>query len=226
MPSSFQKCGYIGILLIIVSLALIAVFPVQVPWMMDGFVTPIVAFEFVETPQEIYQMFQTEHIEEQLVLFKGMESGLYIDFLYAWIYAGFLVVFAFLCQKETGGKLFFMGMLISIFAAATDNFENYYMLRILSKFHTANLEQDLGMLHLFTWLKWGSLTVVFLSLLPHFFQGNRYAKLIGMTGGLAFLLALFAFFHRSWLNELLSLTIVITFVLMIIYCFTHKSVPS
>lgn len=49
MNRPFIKAGIVGLLVIVMSIVLLAVFPSKAVRLPDGFFTPIIAFEFIET---------------------------------------------------------------------------------------------------------------------------------------------------------------------------------
>jgi len=49
MNRPFLKVGYVGLLVIIMSVTLVIIFPSKASKMPDGFFTPIIAFEFIQT---------------------------------------------------------------------------------------------------------------------------------------------------------------------------------
>ena len=53
----FVTVGYVGIILLALGLFLMSSFPKYVPYMADGFKTPIIYFEFVETIEQTQQLF-------------------------------------------------------------------------------------------------------------------------------------------------------------------------
>lgn len=57
LKKPFLKTGYFGIVLILSSLALVAVNPSKGGKLPDGFFNPVVAFEFIRTEPEIYAIF-------------------------------------------------------------------------------------------------------------------------------------------------------------------------
>ena len=223
MDKPFLKIGFIGVAVIAMSIVLMIASPSKAPWMMDGFFTPIIAFEFVETPEEVYQLFGAMNSPEQQEMVKAMNLVNRLDFVYMLLYSTFLLAFSVKCAEETGSKTCYTGAFTSIVVLAADFLENLQLLGITSKLQTEGFEQHLAYLRVFTWLKWGGIAVTFLLLLPYLTKGNLYSKIVGVFGVIPFVLGLLAFFHRSVLNELFALSVAAMFVLLIAYCFLYKS---
>jgi hypothetical protein len=222
MNRPFIKSGTIGLLVFVMSIILMTVFPHKAPSMMEGFVTPIIAFEFVQTPQEVNQLFGPEDSAVRQDMIAAMDLGNRLDYIYMCLYAAFLLLFSLGVVKVTGKKGYYLGAILALVVLAGDSLENVQLLRITSKLATQNFENELRWLHYFTWLKWGGIAVIFLVLLPYFIRGRAYSKVIALVGVVSFLLAILSFIHRSFLNEIFALSVAVMFILMIIYSFVYK----
>ena len=143
--------------------------------MPDGFSTPILAFEFVETEQEVIDLFGSDPaVRAELV--RRFDLGNWVDFLYMLLYAGLLFLFAVQLvrvnasteQGRSGRFLYYIPAFLAVVIFAGDLLENIQLLRI-----TANLDGEYGrqltLLPIFTWIKWGGLAIYFLLLTPYFF---------------------------------------------------------
>jgi hypothetical protein len=95
-------------------------------------------------------------------------------------------------------------------------------LRITAKLEAGDFGRELGLLGIFTWMKWGGLALIFLLLVPYFLKSHAYAKLVGLVGLVTFGLAVTAFFNRSLANELMALGTAVMFLLMIVYALTYR----
>ncbi|MFC1850595.1 hypothetical protein ACFL27_10420 [candidate division CSSED10-310 bacterium] len=218
----FGRVGIIGITVVLVSLILVLVFPTKAPGIMDGFITPIIAFEFIETRQEVFQLFGPRNSPVQSEMVSRMNLGNYLDFVYMLLYSLFLAALSLKCARQAGNKIFYAGVPLSVFVLGGDFLENLQLLGITSKLQTGNFESELYYLHIFTWQKWGGIALIFVLLGPYFMSGNLYSKLIALGGFFTFILACLAFLQRSVLNEIFGLAVVIMFLMLIIYCFTYK----
>lgn len=222
MNKPFKKIGFLGIGVILMSLVLMAVFPTTAPWMMDGFFTPIIAFEFIGTTEEVFQFFGSPDSPEYDPMIEAMDLGNRLDFIYMVLYSLFLLLFARQCVKLTGNRLFYLSMGLALVVLIGDFLENLQLLEITSKLSSGNFEEELQYLRIFTWQKWGGLTVYFVTLLPYFFEGGPFSKILSGMGVGLFVFGEIAYMHRSVLNEILGLSIAVMFVLMIIYCFRYE----
>jgi len=227
MNKPFMKLGFLGLLVIGMSIVLLMVFPSMAPWMMDGFFTPIIAFEFVQSQSEVYRLFGLPNSPDQLSMtqsmIRAMDFGNRLDYIYMVLYTSFLFFFSFVCAKNTGQRYYYAGSMLSFVILIADALENIQLLRITKKITSQDFGKELLFLHCFTWIKWGGITVVFLILEPYFFKGRIYSKVIAVTGISSFILSVLAYFNRSVLNELLGLSVALMFLMMIVYCFIYKT---
>jgi hypothetical protein len=222
MNRPFFRSGIIGLLVIVMSVVLMTVFPNKAPSMMEGFFTPIIAFEFVQTPQEVFQLFGSTDSVDRQKLIAEMDLGNRLDYIYMCLYALFLLLFSLNVVKVTGKKGYYAGPVLALVVLARDDLQNVQLLGITSKLASQDFENELCRLHYFTWLKWGGIAAIFLVLFPYFIRGRAYSKIIAIMAVVSLVLAVLSFIHRSVLNEIFAFSVAMMFILMIIYCFAHK----
>lgn len=223
----FLKPGFTGLLMVAMSIGLLAVFPTKAPNMPNGFVTPIIAFEFIETRAEVVAMFtQIDDAGRELIneaMIRAFDLGNRLDYIYMVIYSGFLMMFSLTCAKLSGKKYFYTAAVLSLFVLACDALENMQLLGITayvrSGMNTGDLETLLGDLYRFTWMKWGGIAAIFLILAPWFLKGGKFSKAIGLSGAASAGLGLAAFVHRPVVTEIFGLSVVLMFLMMVVYCF-------
>ncbi|MCP4416515.1 MAG: hypothetical protein GY805_07830 [Chloroflexi bacterium] len=218
----FRTTGFIGIAVIIVSLILMGINPKEAPKMMEGFKTPILAFEFVQTNEEIVDLFGSD-AEIRADLVQAFDLGSKVDFIYMIVYSAFLFSFSQTAVKQTGRKLFYVGLLLAGIIFLGDLLENVQLLRITAVIDSGSFDPQLALLPIFTWVKWGGLALYFLLLTPYFFSFPAiFPRIIGIVAILVFALGGSSFLNRSALNEYYALSIALMFVLMIGYSFWYK----
>lgn len=215
----FQKTGFIGIAVVAMSIVLMAVFPARSPSLPRGFITPIIAFEFIESSEEIYQLFGKENSPERDAMVEAMNRGNRLDFIYMIFYSSFLFFFAIQCARETGMRICYLGALLALIVLAGDFLENLQLLGITSKLASGSFEGELMALKIFTWQKWGGIATIFLILVPYFIKGNLYAKIMALWGLGVFFTGVMAYLKRSVVNEIFALSVAVMFLLMIVYSF-------
>jgi len=222
MRRPFLKSGIIGLLLILSSLALMKVFPSQAPELPSGFFTPILAFEFAVSPQEVENLFGEPQSEYRAAMIAAMDLGNRLDYIYMVLYTLFLLGFSVTCARLNQNPYYYSAALISILVLLGDVMENVQLLGITRKLAEGGFERELQLLFYFTWLKWGGLALIFLILVPHFLMDGFTTKLIAVVGLGTVVLAILSFLNRSVYNELFSISIAFMFLITIIYALTHK----
>jgi len=196
-----------------------SVFPSRSPSLPAGFFTPIIAFEFIESPEEVYQLFGEKNSRERQDMVRAMDRGNRLDFIYMLLYSSFLFFFSIQCSREMGVKIFYLGALLALIVLAGDFMENLQLLGITSKLQGGIFNGELMALKIFTWQKWGGIATIFLVLVPYFVRGKLFAKIIALWGLGVFFIGAMACLERSVLNEFFSLSVAIMFLLMIVYSF-------
>jgi len=222
MNKPFLKAGYIGILLVIISVVLVAVNPSGGVKLPQGFFNPVVALEFMRTETEVYDLFGYGVPGDQGKLVSGMVLGTYIDFFYIVVYTVFLLFFSGVCRRITGSGWFIFTGLISWCVFFSDFGENIQLLSIMAKLPSGDFSNELEMLKFLTWAKWGGLSALFISLIPYLRSSGGFGRAISVISLLSALTGLAAFMHRSLLNEIYVLSIAVIFAMLIIFSFIFR----
>ncbi len=223
MNKPFKKVGFLGVAVIVMSIVLVMIFPSKAPLMMDGFFTPIVAFEFVQSADEIKQLFGPDGSPEQKAMIQAMDLGNRMDFLYMLLYTSFLFFFSWVCVNVSRYKGYYAGCFMAIVILIGDALENVQLLGITAKINGVNFADELVRLHWFTWMKWGGLALFFLLLAPYFFKKGIFSKLTGVVGILTAFLSALAYLTRCAFTEVMVLSVALMFILLVAYSFTHKT---
>ncbi|MGD0820549.1 MAG: hypothetical protein ABSA71_07380 [Desulfomonilia bacterium] len=219
MKRPFILAGIIGICVIITGMILYLVFPRHADKMSAGFFTPVIAFEFIRTPQEVFDLFGPLDSPKHQEIVKAMDLGNRIDFLYMVLYSAFLFVFCRRVALMRERKVYHLGSMLSLVILMGDFLENVQLLGITSRLGGGDFEHQLRLLRVFTWQKWGGITLIFLILMPYFLQGGILSRIIAACSALTVILAAVAYIHRGIANELFSLSVMVVFLLMISYSF-------
>ena len=192
--------------------------PRQMGPLPPGFVTPIMAFEFVADPAEVGHLFSVAGAVA------AMDRVNRWDFLYMALYNGFLIAFALACARRTGNRYFYAVAALPLLIWIADALENVQLLAITGVLAADEVEPVvdqllplLDRLRLFTWLKWGGLALYFVLLWPYFRGLQGRARWIGVVGLLPALLAVAALFSRGLANELMALAIGMMFLVLTVY---------
>lgn len=220
----FITTGYVGIILILLGLFLMSTFPKYVPYMAEGFQTPIIYFEFVKTVEETQRLFgMTNGLLPDDNLIQQMDFGNKIDFIYALVYSLFLFLFARKLVEISGKKIFVSVMVLAVFAFIFDCLENIKLITITENIESGSFQNDLEILFVFTWIKWGSLALSFVILSEWFFRGKIVSTLFAFLGWTPMILGILAYKMPGFYNELFAKSIMFMFVALIVYSFIYKT---
>jgi hypothetical protein len=219
----FFLSGLIGLAVIAVSVVSLLLFPQSSPGQIDGINSPIIAFEFAQTVEEIEALFGPAGSAERAALALAMDRGNRLDFLYMLLYSAFMFTFAVQAGRLSGKAWLYAGAVLAVAALLGDVLENVQLLAITAKLDSGAFSVELARLYWFTWLKWGSLAVYFVWMGAWLWGNGRFPTLIALASFLTFLLGLLAFIRRGPITEAFTLAIALMFLLLIIYSFWRKA---
>jgi len=155
----FAKIGLLAIPLLAFIFLMDNYFPKTAP---AGFQSFIIAFEFAQTPADIFLLFK--NISPQTII--NIDLGNYFDFGFMLTYSIFL---GLMFRKATlifKKKWLLIGIPLTIIILGSDVVENIFLLEI-TKIYSLHINELvllplLQKLHFITWLKWGTLSLAFL----------------------------------------------------------------
>jgi len=216
------KTGFVGIVLIIAGLFIMQAFPKDAYYMSEGFVTPIIYFEFVESPIEVYDFFgMTEETNADDDFVNKMNCGNKLDFGFAFIYSFFLGFLFWSISKITNNKIYLIAVFLVIIAFIFDVLENIQLLGITAKLANGDFSSELINLQVFTWTKWISLSIIFTiyAYWLYTIKTVKYAILISLS---PLVFGFMAFIKKGIITEIFSISISVMFVIATIYSFIYK----
>lgn len=205
----FLLSGIFGLGTLAVLLILSRVGPRQVGPLPPGFITPVMAFEFARTQQEVEQLFQPPGSAA------GMDRVNRWDFLFMTCYSLLLGTYALAVASRTGRSIFYVAVALAPLIWLADVIENVQLLGLT---RGLALGDDPGLmlarLRVATGLKWAGLSVYFL-LLAGWFRSR--GGLWRVAQALAFLPAIFGLSTlvvRGLPHELMALAIGLLFIVL------------
>jgi hypothetical protein len=220
----FFYVGLVGLLIFGGAYWLKETFPAEAPYMAPRFSTPIVFFEFVQSPIEVYDFFGiTDYDFDSENFIAKMDAGNKIDFAFAFIYSAFLFLFFRVLAKESEQKWYKAGMVLAILALIGDVFENVQLLGITANLQSGNFETQLKLLNIFTWVKWASIAIAFALYALWLLKLEGVLKLMGYVAWIPLIFGAMAFMRRGVMTELFTRSVSILFFVAIAYCFMYKS---
>ncbi len=219
-PTAFKLATVLGIFLLIVSIVLLIVNPKAQGNLPKGFFTPVIAFEFIQTNAEVSQFFKVSNV----ALYEtSMQTGNYVDYGFMVLYTIFLLAVAIGIQKISGVNAMWLAIFLCFTALLGDALENIQIHQLINQHKSADLQEPLYLLNIFTWLKWGAIASVFLLFSPYFLKGKVWSKIIGLCCLMCFGLCCAAFFQHGIINEIFTSSVVLVFLLLVIYVSTYKT---
>lgn len=209
----FITSGILGIGVLAMTLILSLIGPRETGPLPSGFITPIMAFEFADSEDDVYRLFEPQGSSE------AMDRVNRWDFLYMALYSMLLLTFALAAARQTGQAVYLIAAALALVILFADTMENFQLLGLTARMRLdgGSLVATLERLHFYTWLKWGGLAVYFL-VIGNYFRGLagvwRYIWIVAIAPAV---LAVIAYISRGLANELLALSIGLMFLLMTIY---------
>ena len=209
----FLIAAILGLGAIAMTLVLALIGPRQIGPLPPGFITPVMAFEFAETPAEVLTMFQPTGAAA------AMDRVNRWDFLYMALYNGFLGMFALAAARHSGRRFFYIPAALALVILAGDALENVQLLGLTYRttLDGGSLDALLGRLRFYTWLKWGGLALYGL-LIAVYFRGlpGRW-RWVAPVVVLPAVLAVLALVARGLPHELMALGVGVMFVLLTVF---------
>ncbi|MCB0501294.1 MAG: hypothetical protein KDC92_16805 [Bacteroidetes bacterium] len=218
----FKTSLLFGIPMLIMGGILLFINPRAEANLAEGFYTPIIAFEFIQSAVEVRNYFQVEFPN---IYRNDMMLGNNLDFLFMFFYSAFLGFTGLGILKETKERALWLPIVLTIVMFFADLFENLTMASIITDHFNGKVivPSYFGNLKFFTWLKWGSIAAVLLMYSGYFWQRNKWAKIIAVVAAINFAVAIAAFFHRSVLNEIMASMVILLFLMVFIHNVTFKT---
>ncbi len=205
----------LGLGIIVLSLVLRSIFPSTVAWMPEGFSTPIIAYEFLLSSEEVLKFFgPAGPLRDSWV--ESMVTGHKVDTVYLLVYGLFLVSWGWLALKKSGRNFYFAIILLAVMASVCDWFENKQLVQMATALETQDFDKPLKLLLLFTWLKWGSLALALGGLSAYLWAKGWLGKIYSLVSVLTIVLGFMAFLNRSIINTYFTLGITVLFLLLIV----------
>lgn len=206
----FLLSGILGVGTLAVTLLMSFVGPREVGPMSPGFRSPVLAFEFARTEDEVRQLFEPEGSAA------AMDRLNRWDFLYIALYGGFLATFALAAALETDQYTPWAAVALAPLIMLADVMENVQLFSLTRQLELGgDFSPALWWLHLFTWLKWGGLAIYFLLISGYFRELSGPWRFVWLLADFPALLAVWAWVSPGQASEIMVLSIGVMFLLLI-----------
>lgn len=221
----FLVSGLLGLGVVAMTLLLTLAGPRPINPLPNGFITPVLAFEFAETETEVRQLFEPIGLPAGDAVRRDMDRLNRLDFAYMALYAGLMATFGLTAARLSGRRLYYGAAAVTLMVLAADILENIQLLNMTNHLASGDFADQLARLQLFTWLKWGGLALYFLMLIPFFNGTVGWGRAGVVLCALPFVLGILAFFNRGLLNELFALSVGLMFIFLTIYSLRRSPQP-
>jgi len=185
----------------------------------DGFKSPILAFEFLQTHKQVINFFKVPDPQVYVSSIRQLHQW---DMGFLVVYTLFLALVAW-GSKQQGNVLAMAAWLFCPLMAGADVMENFTLNSIAMNYSVHDTQGLLQWLNVFTWLKWGSIASLLLCFVPWLWQKQGVPGAI--TAGIAaatFALALVAYSSRSSISEFFAIGVSLSFLGLFVVCLTFR----
>lgn len=216
----FFATGIMGFFVIVIAIWMQQFFPSESAHLPKGFSTPIIYFEFIQSPAEVIEFFgiADDGIPDESFV-SHMNKGNYLDFLFMFVYSAFLSLFFYHLLKVSGKKWFIAGIALALISLTGDFFENLQLLGITANLESGDYHRHLFLLRFITLIKWGSLALIFALFSIWLFKQKNLSRFLAYLYLIPVLLFPFSFLIRGIITEIFTKSIAIVFFVTICYCF-------
>lgn len=218
----FRVSGYIGIGVVVVGLIMLALAPSATGPLPRGFFTPIIAFEFARSERAVIELFGPDGSPLRESVLLALRRGTWLDFLFMLLYGSFLFTFARRCAQLSGRRLYVAAAALAVLAVIADALENVQLLQIMNAVEQTNEAGQLLWLQLFTWIKWGSLAVIFLLLIPFLRDSNALGRFVAMIAAVPVVFGVLAYLGPGAITEFFALSVSTTILLLVAFALTYE----
>lgn len=211
----------VSISLIAVGATLMYVNPAAAGPLVKGFMTPIIALEFMPSPAALRIFFDVAAPE---ILKTAFMQGNQLDFVFMGLYSLLVALCGAMMYIHTKIKALWLSFLLALMMLGGDALENIQIAALISAEDFSVTQPVLQLLHFFTWLKWGSIGATFLLFSAYFFQQGRWQIAQGLVSLTTFGLTVAAYLLGGIFHELMALSVFAGFLCLMIFSFLWKPI--
>ncbi len=196
------------------------IFPAEGAGYASGYGQPVFAFEMATSTAGLQKVFGDLDDPERPGRIAAMDRGNRWDYLFMFVYGGFVCTYFVAVARQTDRKLWWLIASLGIFAAFSDGVENAILLGI-----TPNIEAvtNLSLLAYPVWIKFLSLMVAGIAAGVHLcVQPQTVWKVLGIVAAVGVLPVLAAFYAPDRFGYLVGNGITITWVIQLFYAITQS----
>lgn len=190
-------------------------YPAEIAWMPEGFSSPVLAFEFIQTNEEVLKLFGSD-IQKRDESVAAMNHGHKVDIFFLLFYSLFIITLAGYYLRRTGAKWLYIVIFLSVIAGICDVLENVQLAEIDNNLESKEFGESLRYLFLFTWLKWGSLALALSGMALYNIKKSWFGKIFAVISFSTVILGVIAFLNRSIMTTYFTQGISVQFLCLFI----------
>ena len=191
--------------------------------LVKGFMTPIIALEFMPSPAALQIFFD---VESPKALKMAFMQGNQLDFVFMSLYSLLVALSGGMMYNHTKTKALWLSFLLAAMMLCGDALENIQIAALITADDFSVTQPVLQLLHFFTWLKWGSIGATFLLFSAYFFQQGRWQIIQGLVSLTTFGLTVAAFILGGIFHELMALSVFAGFLCLMVFSFLWKPIEN
>ncbi len=201
-----------GLMMLALVVAMLMVFPTQVAWMPEGFLTPLYALEFVADYSTARHM-----LGHEPAVALAFIQGIKLDMIFLVVYGIFLVSSVFVLLEK--GVMRYIALFFAVLAPIGDLLENLQLLSLLKSIAEATGFHDVTdvnfmYLRLAVVVKFGAIAIVMLRLLRPLWLRARLGQALCLLIFINTLATGASFFHVPYAVEVMVNTISLCWFLL------------
>ncbi len=217
--SLWRRCFWAGLATIALAVLTLVFFPTIVNAFPPGYGTPVIAFEFAQSPSDIHTLFGYPESANWQYWVRQMKTGTYVDFAFILAFGTFMVSFFHAAYRQTAMPIYKFLAAVALIAALSDIAEDILALKIL-----ANIEASNGVewMHYFAKAKFLGLGLVGLGAGLFLLRQPRILRKIeGVFAAVGGAVVLFALTRADQMGDYLGLGITVAWLAMLAYAATQ-----
>ena len=189
------------------------------------FNSPVIEFEFVTETVQVLDLFTNIQGPKKEII-SGVNDQNKLDFIFMFNYS-FLLILVFWKLKNYEKKIICnLALILSVLVFISDIFENIQLFAITKDLESGEgFDNNIMSLIFFTRMKWYLLSVIFALLSFHYFKQRVLGKILSLITISPLILTSLSIFNDNMeINLILSNTIMLSFLVLIIWIFLSVSI--
>jgi len=213
----FRLSALFGAITIVLGMSMAVVYPPLLPDITRGFLTPILAFEFMQSFDEAVSMFGG-----RVHLINRMLTGHQIDYAFILAYVCFVCSVAMAGWKETNNRRYLFAFILIPLAGVADLLENLQLHLVLDALLTGVTVEVTNLLLVAVRVKFILLAAALCLLSPYVATFGRSGKIFRFCAWMTLIFSVASVFERIVFAEGMGLFLVLCFEVLFLISIRYK----